>query len=62
MDSQFIHRVLTRLSFGGMVLAVSLGATTGFAQKFTVTVLGNIANGVSTSASAMNNAGQVSNT
>ena len=59
MDSQFIHRVLTRLSFGGMVLAVSLGATTGFAQKFTVTVLGNIANGVSTSANAMNNAGQV---
>jgi probable HAF family extracellular repeat protein len=59
MDWRFILRVLTRLSFGGMVLAFSLGATTGYAQKFTVTVLGNIANGVSTSANAMNNAGQV---
>jgi probable HAF family extracellular repeat protein len=59
MDYRSIHRVLTRLSLGGMVLAISLGATTGFAQKFTVTVLGNIANGVSTSANAMNNAGQV---
>jgi probable HAF family extracellular repeat protein len=59
MDCRFNLRVLTRLAFGGMVLAISLGATTGFAQKFTVTVLGNIANGVSTSANAMNNAGQV---
>jgi probable HAF family extracellular repeat protein len=59
MDCRFIHRVLTRLSFGGMVLAISVGATTGYAQKFTVTVLGNIANGASTSANAINKAGQV---